>query len=268
MKNSQSKFDAGVAAYSNKLYNEAESIWLSLPEDDTNYAQALFNLAILYQQGHGQKGNEESLFSLYQQASQLGLAEAQYNFADMFYNGNNAPRDLTRAIYWWSQAANQGHPDAQYNLGFLLAKGDEVPQDLLKAQQWLTASANSGNQGAITLLEQVNQAVQQQGPQINANPQQLLTQHESWLFHQDPQDYTLELNKVNNIAEALSFIRQNNIEPLARFYVKDQKIVVVAGIFSTKNEATRAAANLTNDLKLLSPKARLLSTIQKELRSN
>ena len=84
-------------------------------------AQALFQLAINYEQGRGVAENQQEAFYCYQQAAELGHVTAQLNLGWAYSNGIGAPQDNDKAFYWYRKAAEQGHPTAQFDLGFCLS---------------------------------------------------------------------------------------------------------------------------------------------------
>ena len=70
-------------------------------------AQALFQLAINYEQGRGVAENQQEAFYCYQQAAELGHVTAQLNLGWAYSNGIGAPQDNDKAFYWYRKAAEQ-----------------------------------------------------------------------------------------------------------------------------------------------------------------
>jgi TPR repeat protein len=85
-------------------------------------------------------------FQLYQSKANQGYADAQFNLALLYYHGAGIPRDTRYAIYWYKKAAEQGHVNAQYNLGrlYMYGYGEEVRQDPKQAVYWLTKASEQG----------------------------------------------------------------------------------------------------------------------------
>jgi uncharacterized protein len=78
-----------------------------------------------------------------------GFANAQYNVAIMYEAGQGVSKDYSEAAKWYLLAAEQGHPSAQNNLGLMLVKGQGVKRDLVRAHMWFTLSAVKGTESAI-----------------------------------------------------------------------------------------------------------------------
>ena len=85
--------------------------------------QALFQLAINYEQGRGVAENHQEAFYCYHQAAELGHVTAQLNLGWAYSNGIGVPQDNDKAFYWYQKAARQGHPTAQFDLGFCYING-------------------------------------------------------------------------------------------------------------------------------------------------
>ena len=91
--------------------------------------QALFQLAINYEQGRGVAENQQEAFYCYHQAAELGHVTAQLNLGWAYSNGIGVPQDNDKAFYWYQKAARQGHPTAQFDLGFCYINGLGVEKD-------------------------------------------------------------------------------------------------------------------------------------------
>lgn len=262
------EFDAGVAAYENGLYEQAEALWLQV-KAGPNFANAAFNLAVMYEAEQGKYASNERVVKWYRVAAQEGLAEAQFNYGGLFYEGIRVAKKLDEAIYWWSQAGNQGHAQAQYNLGVLLYEGKQIPQDLNNAYEWFILAVDGDYKPAEAYLLEVAAVLEQQTEAIkNSLSLDDWNAHEMWLFHQDPEDYTLELFSSTNFDEAFEFVTQAKIHDVARYYQIAAKVVVVAGVFSSDYEAREAISNLTDDVKALLPSPKLFSEVHEQIRNN
>ena len=69
----------------------------------------------------------------WRKAAEQGYAQAQYNLGVMYAEGEGVTRDYEKVVEWWQQAADQGFADAQYNLGWLYYYGEGVPTGLSKS---------------------------------------------------------------------------------------------------------------------------------------
>jgi len=264
---SSNTFNAGVIAYQNQRYNEAEAFWLKIKESSgKNYAAAAYNLAILYQNGHGLFRYDGADLEWYKRAANSGSAAAQFNLGGLYYHGERVPRNINNVIFWWAQAANQDHAEAQYNLAILLTDNKFFARDPGRAQAWLALAAENGHAEAMGLLAAVNlelaSAVEVELPDDWQQREKL------WLFSQDPEDYSLELYRTDNLDKVREFIRINHIQQVAHIYLHNGQFVVVSGAFNTEFDARAAINPLSDTLKTHPPVARKLAEIQKELRSN
>ena len=75
--------------------------------------------------------------------AEQGYADAQYNLGVMYETGKGVLQDYAEAVKWYRLAAEQGYADAQNNLGVMYETGKGVLQDNLTAHMWYNiASAN------------------------------------------------------------------------------------------------------------------------------
>jgi TPR repeat protein len=91
-------------------------------------------------------------------AAEQGYADAQFNLALLYANGEGVPQDMAEAVVLFKKAAEQGHVDAQNNLGALYFTGEGVDRDEQKAIEWFEKAAAQGNEEAIANLEAIRAA--------------------------------------------------------------------------------------------------------------
>ena len=73
-----------------------------------------------------------------------GFAQAQYNLGVMYGNGKGVAKNYSKAIKWWNLAADQGNDKAQYNLGVMYEEGKGVKKNLKTAKKWFQLASNQG----------------------------------------------------------------------------------------------------------------------------
>ena len=73
-----------------------------------------------------------------------GFAQAQYNLGVMYFNGKGVIKDYSNAIKWWNLAADQGNDKAQYILGVMYEEGKGVKKNLKTAKTWFQLASNQG----------------------------------------------------------------------------------------------------------------------------
>jgi len=124
-------FQDGVDAYERKDYKTAYKLWLPLAEQ--GFAQAQFNLGVMYDKGLGVPQDYKEAVKWYRLSAEQGEAYAQFNLGVLYAKGQGVPQDYKEAIKWYRLAAEQGHHEAQTNLGAMYGKGQGVPQDYKEA---------------------------------------------------------------------------------------------------------------------------------------
>eukprot|EP00985_Skeletonema_marinoi_P021561 scaffold13283_cov71-Skeletonema_marinoi.AAC.2 len=95
------------------------------------------------------KGDYSVAFEYYTKAAQLGDAEAHYQLAVLYQNGHGVEKDRGKEIHHLEEAAIGGHPDARYNLG--CDEEDESGNIERAVKHWII-SANLGDDGSIKEL--------------------------------------------------------------------------------------------------------------------
>lgn len=83
---------------------------------EQGYADAQFNLGLLYANGEGVELDASKAAELFKQAAEQGNVDAQNNLAAMYFTGEGVNRDVDKAIEWFEKAAKQGNAEAQANL--------------------------------------------------------------------------------------------------------------------------------------------------------
>ena len=91
-----------------------------------------------------EQGNHAKAFEWFTKAANQGYADAQFNMGVMYEFGKGVHQDYQKAIEWITKAAGQGYAAAQYNLGLMYYSGEGERQDYHKAVEWFTKAANQG----------------------------------------------------------------------------------------------------------------------------
>ena len=173
------EYQDAVDAYNREDYKT--SYQLMIPLADKGFAQAQYNLGVMYEKGNGVKQNHrkakkwfslaadqdhakavEKLNSLSKKKvinkskdTPKGLVDNSFNLnAENFQDGLNPLNkdDYETAHQLLLQLAEQGIAKDQYNLGLMYAKGKGVVKDYSKAIKWWTLAAEQGNGKAQTNL--------------------------------------------------------------------------------------------------------------------
>ena len=112
------------------------------------FAEAQFNLGVMYNNGRGVPQDDAEAVRWYRLAAEQGDADAQYSLGVMYRGGRGVSQDATEAVLWYRLAADQGHAAAQYNLGVRYRTGQGVPQDATEALRWNRLAADQGHAAA------------------------------------------------------------------------------------------------------------------------
>src|SRR6266481_3021846 len=156
----------------------AEALWgavliASTPQGQTNegvkllrhsaengYAPAMFQLALLCQDGKFVAKDYAEAFHWLSLASAKGDSQAQFNLGACYHYGRGTTQDLAAAANWYQRSADQTNYVAMRSLGYLLMEGLGVETNLDKARYWSERAANEGgnrhamyNLGAIYSMD-------------------------------------------------------------------------------------------------------------------
>ncbi len=101
---------AAYAKFKMADYSGAREIWEKV--GDAGGGKALFNLAILYEDGLGVETNIDQALTLYRKSANAGNRSAQYRLGKLLLDGEKTPRNEAEATHWLERAAQQGDEDA------------------------------------------------------------------------------------------------------------------------------------------------------------
>ena len=136
------EYQEAIDAYNREDYKT--SYRLIRPLAKKGFAQAQYNLGVLYLKGKGVKVNLIKAKKLFEFAAEQGVVKAQNKLALMHVKGIGVVKDFNKAIEWWNLAAAQGNGKAQTNLGWMYEMGKGVPKDSQKAVNWYQLASNQG----------------------------------------------------------------------------------------------------------------------------
>ncbi|KAF9122081.1 hypothetical protein BGW39_010050 [Mortierella sp. 14UC] len=92
--------------------------------------QGMIGLGCCYYHGEGGASQDFSLaMNWFKRVAKLGSAEAQFNIATMYRQGHGVLHNATTALEWYLKAAEQGHANAEYSVGLLYFNGVGVRRD-------------------------------------------------------------------------------------------------------------------------------------------
>lgn len=135
-------FEDGMAAFGERDYQKALSLWLPLAEQGDDASQ--INVAEIYAKGLGVKQDIPEAIKWFEKAAAQGNVAAEFSLGEIYGYGHGVQTDHKQSIKWYRKAALQGHASAQYKLGAKHFKGEGVPMSYLMAYAWMDMAAKQG----------------------------------------------------------------------------------------------------------------------------
>lgn len=138
--------EEAMQAMKEKDYNFAATEFNRLITEENN-AEAMYNLALMYEQGLGLVTDEKEFMRLLRQSAETGYDKAALKLGTLYYSGKNGlAKSYPEAYKWFKVAADKGNFTAQYNVGMMTEQGvgDVVQKDLVKAFQYYLKSGKQG----------------------------------------------------------------------------------------------------------------------------
>lgn len=122
------------------------SDWIKNPAMGNYQAYAEFKMA-----------HYDSARHIWQVLAGLGNVDALFNLAILAEDGLGEPRDLKKAESLYTAAAQAGGFKAQYRLGMLYSTGGTLAKDVSKARHFLNLAAAHGDKDAAERLAALDQ---------------------------------------------------------------------------------------------------------------
>ncbi|OHT16627.1 hypothetical protein TRFO_13045 [Tritrichomonas foetus] len=130
---------------------------------DIGFADSIFKLAYLVENGLCFEKDEIKAFDLYRRAALRGVIDAQYCVAIRLLEGRGTPRVFSDAAFFLQKATRKGHVDACYKYAELLESGIGIRKNISKAAEFYREAASKGHPGAkrnyARMLRSGNEAV-------------------------------------------------------------------------------------------------------------
>ena len=152
-------YDDAIYYYNSKQFKKSIKEFKKVIDDELSQpkkkADAMYNLAVIYDNGIGVEQNKEKALHWYKLASDNNHKIAQFNLAWMFYHGENIEKNNFEAFKYYSMSAEQGYAKAQFNLGNLLYAGEGALKDYILAYKWFKISLLNGIKESESFLKKV-----------------------------------------------------------------------------------------------------------------
>ena len=147
-------------SYSNDYFNalelfnkrkitESVELFKNVAKDEKNpkRSDAMYNLAIIFDNGFGISADKTRALFYYEAASELSNIYAQYNLGWKYFNGESVNKDVIKAFQLYKAASDFGHPQAMYNLAHMYYSGIGTVKNLkLAYKMFLNAKINGINE--------------------------------------------------------------------------------------------------------------------------
>ncbi len=125
---------------------ESVELFKKVANDEKNIkrSDAMFNLAVIYDNGFGIQVDKTRALYFYEQASELSNIYAQYNLGWKYFNGESVNKNVIRAFELYKAASDFGHPQAMYNLANMYYSGTGTVKNLKLAYKMFLNARISG----------------------------------------------------------------------------------------------------------------------------
>lgn len=127
---------------------------------EKNNPDAIWNLALCYQNGRGVRKNIKRAIKLFEKGADLGHAPSQNSLGSLYTNGSHIEPDYDKAIDLFKKAASQGNALAMKNLGYCYQFGYGVDGDMQKAIEWYEKSLEIVNDPELKEKVEVFKAIE------------------------------------------------------------------------------------------------------------
>ena len=123
--------------------------------DAGDYPPALYELGLMYAEGHGCHKNSRMAVNLFRQAASLGNVPALVELGISYANGEGVQQDYKSAVKYYHEAESKGSADAMYNLGICYFYGAGTEKDVERAHELFTKADKLGNEDAKQALDKL-----------------------------------------------------------------------------------------------------------------
>ena len=157
-------------SYSNDYFNalelfnkrkitESVELFKNVANDENNpkRSDAMYNLAIIFDNGFGISADKTRALFYYEAASELSNMYAQYNLGWKYFNGENVNKNVIKAFQLYKAASDYGHPQAMYNLAHMYYSGVGTVKNLKLAYKMFLNAKISGINESNYFIEKITQ---------------------------------------------------------------------------------------------------------------
>ena len=144
--------------FNNKKIEESIRSFKKVANDEKHEkrSDAMFNIALIYDNGFGVPTDKTRALYYYKSASELSNKYAQFNLGVMYFNGENVNKDVIKAFDLYKSASDFGHPRAMYNLANMYYSGVGTVKDLKMAYKMFLKSKIHGIEESNSFLKNIS----------------------------------------------------------------------------------------------------------------
>ena len=128
-------------------------------EKNEKRSDAMFNLAVIYDNGFGIAADKTRALHYYKAASELSNIYAQYNLGWKYYNGESVYKDVNKAFNLYQSASRYGHPQATFNLANMYFSGIGTVKNIKKAYRLFLIAKISGIEESQYFLNEIKKQI-------------------------------------------------------------------------------------------------------------
>jgi TPR repeat protein len=125
---------------------------------DRGSARAVYDLALMYQEGRGLAKDETEAKRLFQQGDNLNSPSAMVHVGLTYDIGQRVAKDQAESLRWYRKAADLGDANGMWFVGMAYRFGNGVAKDQTEAASWYRKAAERGNTTAMAGLAEMYKA--------------------------------------------------------------------------------------------------------------
>ena len=147
--------------FNKKMIEQAIIHFKKVAEDENHEkrSDAMFNIALIYDNGFGVQTDKTRALYYYEAASQLSNKYALFNLGWMYFNGENVNKDVIRAFNLYKLASDFGHPRAMYNLANMYFSGTGTVKDMKMSYKMFLKSKMNGISESEFYLKKISETL-------------------------------------------------------------------------------------------------------------
>ena len=147
--------------FNKRKITESVELFKNVAKDKNNpkRSDAMFNLAIIFDNGFGVSPDKTRALFYYKSASELSNIYAQYNLGWKYFNGENVNKDVIKAFRLYKAASDFGHPQAMYNLAHMYYSGTGTVKNLKLAYKMFLNAKISGVDESNYFIKKITEEI-------------------------------------------------------------------------------------------------------------